>query len=41
LAAYVISLGGTDVSAHAQAAGAPTAASPVEAVAATGERAPQ
>jgi cytochrome c oxidase cbb3-type subunit 3 len=41
LAAYVISLGGADVSAHAQAAGAPTAASPVEAVAATGERAPQ
>ena len=41
LAAYVISLGGADVSAHAQAAGAPTAASPAEAVAATGERAPQ
>lgn len=41
LAAYVVSLGGADVSAHAQAADASAAASPPGTVAATGERAPQ
>lgn len=41
LAAYVISLGGADVSAHAQSADAPAPAAPPGAVAATGERGPQ
>jgi cytochrome c oxidase cbb3-type subunit 3 len=41
LAAYVISLGGADLSAQAQAASAPTAALPPSALAAAGGRASQ